>query len=292
MNELLTDTLSPKELAMALGVSESSIKRWVDSGLITVYRTAGGHRRIPRNDAIRFARQKGLRIARADILGLPGLEAVERSDTLDGDLLYRLLTSQKSDHARNFIHAAYLSGVSLAELFDGPVVAAMKRIGEEWLSGKQGIYIEHRATAAVEDIISQLGTLQPEPLQILPLALGGAPPNDPHTIPSQMVASMFREHRWRTTNLGPRTPLYSFVDATQEEKPSLVWLALKTELKDDQVSGVVALCSRLLEANVLPVLGGSEAVAHEGKWPGGIRLVNSMTELDQIIADLTPVDAS
>ena len=38
--------LSPKELADAIGVSESSIKRWVDNGEIQATKTSGGHRRI------------------------------------------------------------------------------------------------------------------------------------------------------------------------------------------------------------------------------------------------------
>ena len=37
---------SPKEIAKALGVSQASIKRWVDRGLIEAEKTAGGHRRI------------------------------------------------------------------------------------------------------------------------------------------------------------------------------------------------------------------------------------------------------
>ena len=48
--------LSPKELAQAIGVSESSLKRWADEGLLRATRTAGGHRRIPLAEAIRFLR--------------------------------------------------------------------------------------------------------------------------------------------------------------------------------------------------------------------------------------------
>jgi len=63
-------TLSPKELAEAIGVSESSIKRWADGGRLAVQRTAGGHRRIPREEALRFLREEGLRPVRPEILGV------------------------------------------------------------------------------------------------------------------------------------------------------------------------------------------------------------------------------
>ena len=46
--------LSPREVAVALGVSESSVKRWVDLGELAALRTAGGHRRITRAEAVRF----------------------------------------------------------------------------------------------------------------------------------------------------------------------------------------------------------------------------------------------
>jgi len=40
------DHYSPKQVAKRLGVSESSVKRWLDQGVVPVLRTAGGHRRI------------------------------------------------------------------------------------------------------------------------------------------------------------------------------------------------------------------------------------------------------
>jgi len=40
------DHYSPKQVAQRLGVSESSVKRWLDQGVVPVLRTAGGHRRI------------------------------------------------------------------------------------------------------------------------------------------------------------------------------------------------------------------------------------------------------
>ena len=48
--------VSPKQLADAIQVSESSIKRWCDRGVIATVRTAGGHRRIPLTDVLRFVR--------------------------------------------------------------------------------------------------------------------------------------------------------------------------------------------------------------------------------------------
>ncbi|MGB5390214.1 MAG: helix-turn-helix domain-containing protein, partial [Thermoanaerobaculia bacterium] len=76
----MKDVLSPKEFAQAIGVSESSIKRWVDSGTIPASKTAGGHRRIAMSEAVRFLRETKTPLLHPDILGLPDVSA------LGGDL--------------------------------------------------------------------------------------------------------------------------------------------------------------------------------------------------------------
>ena len=63
--------VSPRNLAEAIGMSESSLKRWADRGLLQVTRTAGGHRRIAIRDAIRFVRERQLRFLKPTAIGLP-----------------------------------------------------------------------------------------------------------------------------------------------------------------------------------------------------------------------------
>ena len=63
--------LSPRQLASALGLSESTLKRWIDRGHITVHKTLGGHRRIALPDAVAFIRKEGMPILDSGVLGLP-----------------------------------------------------------------------------------------------------------------------------------------------------------------------------------------------------------------------------
>src|ERR687890_1060025 len=48
--------LTSKEAARVLGVSEASVKRWADSGLLPMEKTAGGHRRFRPEDLVAVRR--------------------------------------------------------------------------------------------------------------------------------------------------------------------------------------------------------------------------------------------
>ncbi|REJ65407.1 MAG: helix-turn-helix domain-containing protein [Planctomycetota bacterium] len=51
----MNDLLTPKQVARAISISESSIKRWCDRGAIATQYTPGGHRRIPLSGLLEFS---------------------------------------------------------------------------------------------------------------------------------------------------------------------------------------------------------------------------------------------
>src|SRR6476646_531152 len=110
--------LTPRELADAIGASESSLRRWVDSGDIRITRTVGGHRRIPLAEAVRFVRQIGAKILRPHILGLPEIDNSEaaRGGPSEERSLFDFLRTGNRVAARGLILSAYLSGRSLASV--------------------------------------------------------------------------------------------------------------------------------------------------------------------------------
>jgi MerR family transcriptional regulator, light-induced transcriptional regulator len=67
--------LTPKQVARAIGVSEASLKRWCDKGLIHSVRTAGGHRRLPLADVMSFLRKSGHPLVSPEVLGLPAVSS-------------------------------------------------------------------------------------------------------------------------------------------------------------------------------------------------------------------------
>ena len=104
--------LTTRDLAPAIGVSESSIKRWADEGEIRAARTVGGHRRIPLPEALRFVRERGLALPRAEVLGL-GDVATLRAPALPGDdvaAFRELLLTGDEARSRGLLQSLHLSG--------------------------------------------------------------------------------------------------------------------------------------------------------------------------------------
>ena len=67
------DNLTPKQIASALRVSESSVKRWCDRGDIRTDRSLGGHRRIPLGFLIELLETTNRRILDPVAIGLEPL---------------------------------------------------------------------------------------------------------------------------------------------------------------------------------------------------------------------------
>lgn len=213
-------TLSPKELALALGVSESSVKRWVDSGEIPASRTRGGHRRISLTDAIQYIRRKHTPIARPDLLGLP---ALPRSGE-GAEAFTRLLVDGRDAEARSFLIGRFLEGTSAAALFDDPLRRALELIGERWLQEGDGVFVEHRAIEVCRRIVLEMRSYF-DPDSEAALALGGAVAGDAAALGSACVEVVFMESGYRTVNLGADTPLPALMSAVERLGPRYVWVS-------------------------------------------------------------------
>ncbi len=217
--------LSPRELAEALGVSESSIKRWVDGGELAAVRTAGGHRRIARSEAIRFSREKHLLPSRPELLQIVRASIEDSALDEPGRIaaFHRALLDDDRPRAFGLLTSAYLAGETVASLCDGPIRTALERIGELWQHDERGILFEHRATDLCLHAITSLRAVLPAVAADAPVALGSAGGDDSYLLPGQMCAAVLAEAGFRDVNLGPRTPVATKLTAIERYRPRLVW---------------------------------------------------------------------
>src|SRR3954451_9406134 len=113
-----TPYLSTVQAAEVLGVGVSTVKRWVDEGILPAHKTAGGHRKLLLADVLRLVREGDF-----PQLDLSELRFVaETQGCLDPKTLsQQLLTALKrgeGDSVRSLIHGAYQSGVAIETLAD------------------------------------------------------------------------------------------------------------------------------------------------------------------------------
>ncbi|MFM7735374.1 MAG: helix-turn-helix domain-containing protein [Alphaproteobacteria bacterium] len=272
--------LTPRDLAAAIGVSESSLKRWADEGFLRASRTAGGHRRIPISEAVRFIRDTHCAVVRPELLGFGDarLEAPIEAGSA-GQALADAFLRDDQKAARGLLLGEFLSGGSIASILDGSLRVALEKVGQCWLDGPEGIMIEHRAVDTAVHSLSTMRSTIAKPVADAPCAVGGAPSGDPYLLPSLGCAIVLAENGFVDVNLGPGTPLEAMLPAIDRYRPSIVWRAVTDFVPIASLGRELeTIAARLAPWNGVVVVGGrSRPAANE--YPTGVRVLGSMSEL-------------
>ncbi|MEO0476954.1 MAG: hypothetical protein AAF085_13430 [Planctomycetota bacterium] len=252
--------LSPKQLGQAIGVSESSLKRWIDDGMIDVIRTTGGHRRVELAEAIRFVRQRGYSVKDPSVLGLTAAddETGRADNTQLSEHFYELLSIGRDKEFIAAVTRLYLDGHMMSEIIDGPMRQAMQRIGELWHGNPDGIGIEHRATDICIRTLGYMHSLIKPPIPNAPIAIGGAPAGDMHLISSLCVSLVLAEQGWREANMGANTPWHQLASVAKQERAALVWVSMTNEPNADYAKKLRELSSELADEGCQIIIGGGQ----------------------------------
>jgi excisionase family DNA binding protein len=275
--------LSPRQVARALGVSESSLKRWVDAGKIAATRTDGGHRKIALSEAVRYVREHGAPIAHPELLDMPEVAVAAEREARGEDQLFDHLQAGDAFAARGWLMAHYLRGASIAELCDGPIRDAMHALGELWLHSEAGIFVEHRATDVCLQALAHVRATFDPPAGA-PVALGGAPEDDPYLLTSFMVAMVTSAAGMRAVNLGADTPIMALEAAVAEHRPRLVWISATSALAPTRASEIAHWIASL-PSEITAIVGGQESLAIAEAHPR-VKRIETMGELAVIASGL------
>ncbi len=279
----MKSVLSPKELGTAIGVSESSLKRWADSGCLSVARTAGGHRRIRVQEAIRFVREQGFALQRPALLGLEELDSRAAAPAQDDPFsaVHDALVAGDEARARSVALTAFLEGMPLSLVVDRLLSPALRAVGERWQDSDEGIMIEHRAADICAQILWRIRDLGITD-EHSPVAVGGAPEDDPYSLPSLMAASVLASEGWSETNLSAHTPMRVIAQAAAGAGARLVWVAFSSERgRAETREALEALQAGLAAHRLAPAIVAGGPALTNGPPLGieGVYHAHSMTEL-------------
>jgi MerR family transcriptional regulator, light-induced transcriptional regulator len=219
--------ISTMQAANALGVSISTIKRWVDDGVLPAHRTAGGHRKLLRAEVLALARRGDL--PHSDLTGLSvasiGEEPLDLK-SISAALLDAVIRGDGIE-VSSLIGRVYHSGVAIETLSDQVIAPAMTKVGHDWETARIEVWHEHRGTQLVAAALYDLkDDLEARAERKRPVAIGGAPQGDPYLLATLLAQLALLDAGWEAVNLGPNTPLASLTSAMRELRPRLVWLSV------------------------------------------------------------------
>ena len=263
---------------MRLGVSASTIKRWVDDGTLPSDRTAGGHRRI-RREVVEAFGQRGQ--------AAPNVPAAAqaRRDAAPDDLLELLFSSRPSREIEARLIALRASVGSVGAFADA-LAPSLREMGDRWARGELAIADEHMATERLSRALARLA----EWTSVGPgskVALLATAVEDEHTLGLSLVELCLRESGWDARWVGRRTPTDALVDLILRTRPEVRLVVLSASVvSSDPVSlarqskAVAAACAA---AGATLLLGG------DGAWPErprDARRVWSLAEFDRAAREI------
>lgn len=260
MSDTQNNLLTPKQVARALGVSEASLKRWCDKGLLPVIRTAGGHRRLPIAGVMEFIRQSKRPMVSPEVLGLPPTSG-QTEIVIDRAMgrFYDALIEGDETRIRGILFDLHLADHSIDALADRLISPVLQQIGENMAENRVCVFQERRASDLCQRALLHLANYLEPPAENAPKAIGGALANDWHNIPTLLCEMTLRQIGWAANSLGTNLPAYSIVEAMRAYHPRLVWVSF-SHVTDTQT--LINDCNTIFQAatemGIAFVVGGSE----------------------------------
>lgn len=217
--------LTTKEVARLCRVSDATVKRWEEAGLLKSERTSGGHRRFRAEEVARFQREQGLGLKQTH-----GDESITTAQTrrrkgTSTSSLFHSLTAGCEEETSNLLIKAYLHGTPLTDIFDDLISPAMRQIGDLWFKGELTVAQEHLATRAAHSAIYKLRNTLPVPKMTGELAFCCAVEGDFHELPTHLSQITIESKGWEVMNFGANTPLYSLMEEVLYHSPEAVCIS-------------------------------------------------------------------
>jgi excisionase family DNA binding protein len=213
----MNDMVSVKDASQYLGVSASTFKRVCEKHSIPLVRTAGGHRRIDREDLDRAYgvlwqgphRKRG---------------AAESTDHGSVRQVVDLLLQGSVSKVVSLISSFIDRPEQIAGVLESTLIGALWTVGDMWRSQQIDVYQEHICTNTTCTVLDVLLQRMP-PVDIhAAVAVGGTFEGNFDTVATKMVCLILQGLGIRAIDLGCNLPAASIVQAAIRNDASLVWI--------------------------------------------------------------------
>jgi len=215
------------EVARLCRVSDATVKRWEEAGLLKSERTSGGHRRFRAEEVARFQREQGLGLKQnhGDESVIKTTNRARDKKVYSDSAFLQSLIDGGEEAATNFFITAHLEGKPLTKIIDRLVCPAMREIGELWHREEISVAQEHLATRTAISAIYKLRSALPVPEMKNGLAMCCAMEGDLHELPTLLAQITIENEGLEVINFGAATPLYCLADEAARHSPNFVCIS-------------------------------------------------------------------
>ncbi len=233
MCETLVKHLSTSEIAAAMGVGESSVKRWIDAGTLSAEKTPGGHRRVTVSSLYDFLLATGRKLVAPEAVGLQGpaefpVAAIEVCQTSlrGGDV-------STFESALQMLRLAEMTPATVIDKFVYPAFQALRATCQH---PSEECLVLHRAIVVLQAALSK--TLAP-----VGVAPGDASPRivladvgyEVDGIPSMLAEAAVWDQA-RCLQLGTNVPATVIEGALETFDADVLWLSASGPARRSAVS--------------------------------------------------------
>ena len=221
-------TYSTREVAQIWNVSESTVKRWSDSGDLACRRTPGGHRRFSLRDLRSFQSQRGFEAT--GVLKSSSGEDAEIESALNRkdfgrirDQVFYLAVRNQCLTVQDLLERLYLRGLPLVELYDRVLLPVLntssQRLRKEELGGGH-------ARIVATNLEEAMSYLFPQTIRRCPNGRIGlcATPDRKPSLWVKAVSRVLQSEGWECLNLGSSVNFSSMAEVVAAEPVNLVCL--------------------------------------------------------------------
>ncbi|MFC1764708.1 B12-binding domain-containing protein [Planctomycetota bacterium] len=251
-------TYSPKQVARAIGVSEASIKRWCDKGILEFNKTAGGHRRIHLPVVMEFLGENDFNLAQPEVLGLPAsVGAGQRTLDQARELYRQALIKGNEAQCLQVILDLRLARHDSAVIGDQVIAPAFEELGQLWEHGAAAVYQERRGVEITRYVLLRLKETLMPPDSEAPAALGATLSQDPYSLPGQLGELVLLQLGWQARFLGSELPAETVAEAVKDIRPRVLFLSISAIANQEAfVRAYENLYEICLDRSCAIVLGG------------------------------------
>ena len=234
--------------------------------------------------AIRHLQEQGKRPGKLMALDLPKLRSMMQRPKLgvDGEQLIGLFQKDDPLALRGWLQGQLVTH-GLRAFIHKVLAPATRMVGEAWAAGRIQIHQEHLYTELVTSLVRQaLVEVYRE---------GGSPrvmlttmQGESHGIGLLMVEVLLRSAGADVIAFGTDMPISDIIEASQNHQVDVIGLSFSRHFRSDEANAMLTGLRQRIDADVQIWIGGA-AFPADAVVPDGVRLIDSLYKLEQVMAE-------